>query len=135
MATRKTSRKKPSGRKATRRATGPRPTPPGILDVESLPWHKTRVPGISLCVLRNDERTRDAVVFIRMKAGSTYPRHRHVGNEEVLVVQGGYRDDRGEYRAGTFLVNPAGSIHTPVALDGPPCVLFAIAHRGIEIVR
>jgi anti-sigma factor ChrR (cupin superfamily) len=52
------------------------------------------------------------------------------------VLQGGFRDERGEYAAGDFRRFEAGSIHEPVALDGAlPCVLFSVAHGGIEILK
>lgn len=127
-------RKAPTPKKSRPRSRSRKPQAT-TLDFSGLPWRSTPVRGVALCVLRNDEKSRDAAVLIWMDAGAVYPRHRHVGDEEVLVLQGGYRDAEGEYRAGTFLVNPAGSIHTPVALEGPPCILFAVAHRGIEVMR
>jgi ChrR Cupin-like domain len=83
----------------------------------------------------------DSVVLIRMDPGCGYPPHRHVGIEDVLVLEGGYRDDRGEHRAGTYLRYPAGSAHAPVAIgdrgkpigeQNPSCILFAIARSGVE---
>jgi putative transcriptional regulator len=70
-----------------------------------------------------------------MEPGCAYPSHRHIGPEEVLVLQGGYRDDRGEHRAGDYILNEAGSAHQPTALDfGEDCILFAVAHGGIEVI-
>ena len=90
---------------------------------------------MALSVLRRDEATGDATVLIRIRPGCAYPAHRHDGVEEVFVLQGGYRDARGEHRAGTYVLNPAGSAHRPVALEGPDdCVLFAVAHSGITLV-
>ena len=65
-------------------------------------------------------------------------RHRHTGPEELLVLQGGFRDDHGEYRAGTFCRFEHGSVHHPIALDegpgaGTACVFFAIAAEGIVL--
>ena len=55
------------------------------------------------------------------------------GVEEVLILQGGYRDERGEHRAGDYIINPAGSTHHPLALEGTDdCIMLAIAHGGIE---
>ena len=72
-------------------------------------------------------------MLIRMEPGCGYPPHRHPGGEDVLVLQGGYRDEQGEHRSGAYVRYPEGSSHSPVALmDGPDCVLFAIVARGIE---
>ena len=83
-------------------------------------------------------------VLIRMAPGRGYPRHRHVGPEDVLVLAGGYIDGDGRrFTAGSFVRYPAGSEHEPVALgsageppsgDNPSCVLFAVAHEGTQLV-
>lgn len=105
-----------------------------MFDFSSIEWRATRHKGIFLHVLRRDERTGDSTVLIRMEPGCAYPAHRHVGLEEVLILQGGYSDREGEYRAGQYLVNEAGSAHRPTALDGPEdCILLAFAHGGIEL--
>ena len=85
-------------------------------------------------VLRRDEQTGDASVLIRMQAGQGYPAHRHVGIEEVFIIQGGYRDSSGERRAGEYFVNDAGSAHHPVALAPEDCIMIAFAHGGIELL-
>ena len=106
-----------------------------MLDLTRIPWRATRHEGIYLHMLRRDEATNDATVLIRIRPGCAYPAHRHNGVEEVFVLQGGYRDARGEHRAGDYVLNDADSAHTPVALEGPDdCVLFAVAHAGITLV-
>ena len=73
-------------------------------------------------------------IALRMEPGCSYPRHRHTGPEELLVLKGGFRDETGSWRAGEFARFPAGSVHHTVALDeGEDCVFFAIAHEGIEL--
>ena len=105
-----------------------------MFDLSSIEWRATRHQGIYLHILRRDEQTGDGTVFIRMQPGCGYPAHRHVGVEEVLILQGGYRDRTGEHRAGEYLVYEGGSTHYPVALDGAEdCIMFAVAHGGIEL--
>ncbi len=104
-------------------------------DYETLSWKQTRYPGIALVFLYNDSQTDGGAVLIRMEPGCGYPRHRHVGDERVLVLQGGYHDEFGEYRTGQDLLNPAGSEHHPVAAEGDlPCILLAAAEQGIELL-
>jgi putative transcriptional regulator len=90
--------------------------------------------GFLLNLLRRDKITGDATTLIRMQPGCGYPAHRHVGLEEVFILQGGYRDPGGEHRAGEFILNDAGSAHAPVALDGEDCIMLAVAHGGIELL-
>ena len=108
-----------------------------MLDFSRIQWRATRHRGIHLHVLRRDETDGSATVLIRMEPGCAYPAHRHVGLEEVFVLQGGYRDDRGEHRAGDYVINEAGSAHHPIALEetDEDCVMLAVAHRGIEIIK
>jgi putative transcriptional regulator len=104
--------------------------------LSSIEWRATRHRGIYLHYLRRDEETGAATLFIRMEPGCGYPAHRHTGIEEVLILQGGYRDHKGEHRAGDYLVNEAGSAHYPVALDGPEdCIMLAIIHGSIELLH
>lgn len=108
-----------------------------MLDLSAIPWHATRHRGIYLSVLRRDDATGDATVLIRMEPGCSYPPHRHRGIEEVFILQGGYRDQRGEHRAGDYLVNEPDSDHSPSALEDPPedCIMLAVAHGGIELLK
>jgi anti-sigma factor ChrR (cupin superfamily) len=105
-----------------------------MFDLSSIEWRATRHPGIFIHVLRRDAETDDTTIFIRMQPGCGYPAHRHVGIEEVLILQGGYRDSLGSHRAGDYIVNEAGSAHYPVALEGTEdCIMLAIAHGGIRL--
>jgi len=89
-----------------------------MYDLNSIDWRPARYPGIFVNVLRRDEQSQDATVLIRMQPGCRYPAHRHVGLEEVLILQGGYLDQQGERCAGEYILNEAGSAHAPVALAG-----------------
>jgi anti-sigma factor ChrR (cupin superfamily) len=107
-----------------------------MFSLSSIEWRETKYRGIYLHVLRRDKETQDATVLIRMEPGCGYPAHRHAGVEEVLILQGGYRDGLGEHRAGEYLVNEAGSSHHPIALDASEdCIMLAITHGGIELLH
>lgn len=104
------------------------------MDLAAIPWQTTRHPGVRVHFYSSDRQTGRVVALIAMAPGCGYPRHRHQGAEEVLVLQGGYRDEVGEYRSGQFVRYEDGSAHSPVAIDGSEdCVLFAVAHEGIAL--
>ena len=105
--------------------------------LSAIPWRATRYRGIHLHFLRRDDATGDSTVLIRMEPGCSYPGHRHNGIEEVFILQGGYRDHRGEHRAGDYISNESNSRHRPVALEEPSedCIMLAIAHGGIETIK
>jgi anti-sigma factor ChrR (cupin superfamily) len=105
------------------------------MDLSSVPWRATRHAGVAVHFYASDRATGRALVLIRMEPGCGYPRHRHVGDEHVLVVQGAYADGHGTHGTGELVVHPDGSEHAPVAVrGGPPCVLLALAHEGITLL-
>lgn len=107
------------------------------MDLTAIPWQSTRYPGIAIHFYATDRRTGRALALIRMEPECGYPRHRHRGPEQLLVVQGGYRDEAGEHQAGQFVRYDDGSEHAPVAMrttDAQPCVLLALAPEGILLL-
>jgi anti-sigma factor ChrR (cupin superfamily) len=59
---------------------------------------------------------------VRYEAGATFPPHDHPDGEEILVLEGVFSDERGDWPAGTYLLNPEGFEHAPYSSEG--CVLF-----------
>lgn len=59
---------------------------------------------------------------VRYDAGSQFPVHGHPEGEEILVLDGVFSDDRGDWPAGTYLLNPEGYSHAPSSREG--CTLF-----------
>jgi len=59
---------------------------------------------------------------VRYQPGSSFPAHDHPQGEEILVLEGVFSDEHGEWPAGTHLLNPEGFRHAPFSRDG--CVLF-----------
>ncbi|MDP1672024.1 MAG: cupin domain-containing protein, partial [Burkholderiales bacterium] len=55
-------------------------------------------------------------------AGSRFDEHVHHGGEEILVLDGVFSDEHGDYPAGTYLRNPPGTRHAPFSREG--CTLF-----------
>jgi putative transcriptional regulator len=104
------------------------------MDVSRIRFEPTRHGGLSICYLHRDASGGGAV-FIRMEPGCGYPAHRHRGVEQLVVLQGGYRDERGEHREGDYVRYEDGSQHRPVALGEGACVLFATVERGIELLE
>lgn len=60
--------------------------------------------------------------IVRYDPGSAFPEHAHPDGEEILVLDGVFADQHGEYPAGTYLLNPDGTSHAPSAPEG--CTLF-----------
>lgn len=60
--------------------------------------------------------------IVRYAAGGAFRAHSHPEGEEILVLEGVFADDYGEYPAGTHLLNPHGTRHAPASPAG--CVLL-----------
>jgi anti-sigma factor ChrR (cupin superfamily) len=59
---------------------------------------------------------------VRYAAESSFHTHGHPAGEEILVLDGMFSDEHGDYPAGSYLLNPKGFRHTPFSRAG--CVLF-----------
>ena len=59
---------------------------------------------------------------VRYAAESSFHTHGHPAGEEILVLEGTFSDEHGDYPAGSYLLNPKGFRHTPFSRAG--CVLF-----------
>lgn len=60
--------------------------------------------------------------IVRYDAGSTFHEHGHPEGEEILVLSGTFSDERGDFPAGSYMLNPEGFRHAPSSREG--CVLF-----------
>lgn len=59
---------------------------------------------------------------VRYDPDSSFPAHDHPEGEEILVLEGTFSDEHGDYPAGTYLLNPPGFRHAPFSREG--CTLF-----------
>ena len=60
--------------------------------------------------------------IVRYDAGATFPAHDHPAGEEILVLDGVFSDEHGDWGRGCHLLNPEGFRHAPFSREG--CVIF-----------
>jgi len=60
--------------------------------------------------------------LVRYEPDSHFHSHDHPGGEEILVLEGVFSDEHGDWPAGTYLLNPEGFRHEPYSRGG--CLLF-----------
>lgn len=106
--------------------------PQGPIDPALYEWNEIQ-PGVRGHVIHEAGGVRKVLIWAR--PGAIYPPHRHLGDEEILVLQGGLRDERGEYRPGDILRSAAGSIHSEQALPGEDCFCFVVYHGEHDLIR
>ena len=82
-----------------------------FVDVDNLPWEKTRYPGVEQKTLLVDQKTGLLTALMRMAPGAKLPDHEHVKIEQTYVLEGSLVCPEGECTAGQFVWRPAGSRH------------------------
>ena len=99
-----------------------------LLDTGGLAWSPSPMVGVERRMLdrRGGEIAR-ATSLVRYAPGSSFERHSHGGGEEILVLEGTFSDERGDYGAGTYLRNPVGSNHAPFSEHG--CTILVKLHQ------
>jgi len=102
-------------------------TDPGVqLRVESsaMPWLPSHMPGISWKVFEhNGNSPARYTALLNWPGGIATERHVHDDGEEMLILEGSFCDEFGEYGPGTYLRNPHESAHLPATKDG--CIMLA----------
>ena len=103
-----------------------------VLNHHELDWVASPQTGVERRMLdRIGAEVAQATSIVRYQPGSKFELHQHELGEEILVLEGAFSDENGDYPTGTYLMNPPGSSHAPRSDDG--CVLFVkLRHLGAD---
>ena len=95
-----------------------------VMHGADMDWQASPSPTVWRKRFYRDGPTEAGIVtsLVRYDAGSTFPTHHHPDGEEIFVLDGIFSDEHGDYPAGTYLLNPDGTSHSPHSKDG--CTLF-----------
>ena len=87
-------------------------------------WLPGLVEGLEVMPLyeRGGARGAESVALVRWQPGTRFQAHGHPGGEEILVLEGTFSDEHGDYPKGAWLRNPPGSAHTPYSEEG--CTIY-----------
>ena len=90
----------------------------------AMPWTPSPSPGVWRKRVHRVGPAESGQVtsVVRYDAHSTFPVHEHPEGEEILVLEGVFTDERGDWPAGSYLLNPEGFRHSPSSREG--CVIF-----------
>jgi putative transcriptional regulator len=73
----------------------------------------------------------DSVKLIKMDPGTSVPLHSHNGKEYILVLDGSFCDEYGEYNKGDMQINDQRIKHNPVASNSSGCICLSITENDI----
>ncbi|MFP6741126.1 MAG: cupin domain-containing protein [Alphaproteobacteria bacterium] len=95
-----------------------------VVHTADMEWQASPSPSVwrKRLDLAGEAETSRVTSVVRYDADSAFASHPHPGGEEILVLDGVFSDEHGDYRAGSYLLNPDGFEHAPFSKPG--CVLF-----------
>jgi len=99
-----------------------------VIDTARQEWVASPIPGVWRKPLaREDAERGHATSIVRYEPGARFSTHDHPKGEEILVLEGVFSDETGDYPAGTYFRNPEGFRHAPFSEQG--CVLLVKLHQ------
>ena len=99
-----------------------------VINTNELDWQPSLKQGVWRKPLAREEAERGhATSVVRYDAGAKFSKHEHPKGEEILVLEGIFSDESGDYPAGSYIRNPEGSSHQPFSKDG--CILLVKLHQ------
>ncbi|RDV28912.1 cupin [Alteromonas aestuariivivens] len=94
-----------------------------LIRTQIQPWQASPMPGVERRILdRVGGEVARATSIVKYAPGSRFSPHVHTGGEEILVLDGVFQDEHGDYPVGSYLRNPPQSRHTPGSAPG--CVIL-----------
>ncbi len=91
-----------------------------VIDTKSAAFRQGLVPGLKVLPLH--EFGTEHAALVRWSPGTTFQPHTHWGGEEILVLEGVFNDEYGDYSAGTWIRSPHLSVHIPYSNFG--CLIY-----------
>ena len=73
----------------------------------------------------------DSLKLIKMDPGTSVPLHSHNGKEYILVLNGSFCDEYGEYNKGDMQINDQQIKHNPTACNSDGCICLSITENDV----
>ncbi len=94
-----------------------------VIETTQQAWFASPAPGVWRKPLeREAKEPGHTTSIVKYEAGSRFATHYHPFGEEILVLEGVFSDENGDYPVGTYIRNPPGSHHAPFSNEG--CVIL-----------
>jgi anti-sigma factor ChrR (cupin superfamily) len=100
-----------------------------VIRPDDYQWVPSPSPGVERMMLdRMGKEAGHATSLVRYAADSVFPAHVHSGGEEILVLEGEFSDQHGDYPTGSYLRNPIGTEHAP-RIGSKGATIFVKLHQ------
>jgi anti-sigma factor ChrR (cupin superfamily) len=99
---------------------------PVRVNTRTAQWRPGLVPGLSVLPLHEFQGVSTALV--RWAPNTRFTSHTHPGGEEIVVLDGVFRDEQGHYPTGTWLRSPRWSRHTPWTESEGALIYVKVGH-------
>lgn len=94
-----------------------------VINTDAMEWQASPSPMVLRKPLeRAGAESGHASSIVRYEKGASFQSHQHPQGEEILVLEGIFSDEHGDYPAGSYIRNPPGSQHAPFSKEG--CVIL-----------
>ena len=97
-------------------------------DLSSINWKSVYKGFKEFSIPVNDN---DSVKLIKMEPGTSVPLHSHNGKEYILVLDGSFCDEYGEYKKGDMQINDQKIKHNPIACNKDGCMCLSITENDV----
>jgi anti-sigma factor ChrR (cupin superfamily) len=97
-----------------------------VIDTRSRAWSPGLVAGLEVMSLHQFEE--EQVALVKWAPHTQFNPHNHFGGEEILVLQGVFYDEHGQYPAGSWLRSPHMSRHTPFTREEGALIYVKVGH-------
>jgi len=90
-----------------------------VINTAEMEWEASPMKGVWRKPLAREATEHGHTTsVVRYDANSHFSSHPHPKGEEILVLNGVFSDENGDYSAGTYIRNPPGSSHSPFSEQG-----------------
>lgn len=94
-----------------------------VINTNQQEWMNSPKAGVKRIPLERESAESGHVTsIVRYGENTHFSPHSHPAGEEIFVLEGVFSDEYGDYPAGSYIRNPAGSSHSPFSKDG--CKIF-----------
>jgi anti-sigma factor ChrR (cupin superfamily) len=106
-----------------------------LMDTRNMPWSASPSDTVwrKRVHLVGPAESGQVTSVVRCDPGATFPEQAHPGGEEILILDGVFSDEHGDWPQGSYLLNPDGFRNAPFSRDG--CAIFVNKEGGFTCLK